>query len=288
MILISVRTAIRLPMLLLCFIFAASPLLAAAPTGPTLQLDYGRGTAPASSISSFMYFVPLISPDAVSVFTNIGNTQGARIQSFSCRTNGVTFIAICDFEFAGEGSLQNVFDHAAKIEHCQKELAAGDTLAHQLDSINVEGSGSGSVEITGTLTNGQRTVTGVRLEFNRRGHASPVSIGLVDIRLRDGKVRLENATTARVNTLVFRHSSGTPKMEVTLASVKSKGAGDGLWQNFVGDLKGAAVNLFLPPLAIEAGGQQAMLDFGLALASEKPVFTFPLATRLKAVNADKP
>jgi len=34
-------------------------------------------------------------------------------------------------------------------------------------------------------------------------------------------------------------------MEVTLASVKSKDAGDSLWQNFVGDLKGAAVNLFL-------------------------------------------
>ena len=137
------------------------------------------------------------------------------------------------------------------------------------------------MEITGTLTNGQRIVTEVRLEFNRHGHASPVSIGLVDISLRDGKVRLENATTARVNALVFRQSSGAPKMEVTLASVKSKDAGDGLWQNFVGGLKGAAVNLFLPPLAIEADGQQAMLDFGLALASEKPAFTFPASSRLK-------
>jgi hypothetical protein len=280
MILFSAGTATRLSVMLLTFIFAAGTL-AAAPAGPTLRLDYGQGTAPANPISKFMYFVPLIAPEAVSIFTNAGNTQAARIQSFSCRTNGTTFLAVCDFEFTGTGSLQNVFDHAAKIERRAKDLAAGDTLAHQLDSINVEGSGSGRVDITGALTNGQRIVTEVRLEFNRRGHASPVSIGLVDICRRDGKVRLENATTARVNTLVFRQKSGPSKMEVTLASVKSKDAGDSLWQNFVGDLKGAAVNLFLPPLAIEAEGQQTMLDFGLALATEQATFTFPAASRLK-------
>ncbi|MDR3459944.1 MAG: hypothetical protein P4N60_21150 [Verrucomicrobiae bacterium] len=273
-------TAPRQCALLLLFIFAAVRL-AAAPAGPTLQLDYGHGTAPANPISEFMYFVPLISPDAVSIVTNAGNTQIARIQSFSCQTNDATFLAVCDFEFTGEGSLQNILDHTAKIERRQKELAAGETLAHQLDSINVEGSGEGSVEITGTLTNGQRVVTEVRLQFNRHGHASPVSIGLVDIRQQDGKVQLENATTARVNTLVFRRNTGAPKMEVTLASVKRKDAGDGLWSNFIGSLKGVAVNLFLPPLSIEAGGQQAMLDFGLALATEKPAFTFPPATRLK-------
>jgi hypothetical protein len=287
MILFPPRTATRLSVMLLSFIFAAGRL-AAASTGPTLQLDYGRGEAPPSSISEFMYFVPLIAPEAVSVFTNIGNTQGARIQSFSCRTNGATFLATCDFEFTGDGSLQNIFDHAANIEHRLKELEAGGTLAHQLDSINVEGSGSGSVEITGTLTNGQRIVTEVRLQFNRHAHASPVSIGLADICWRNGKAQLENAMTARVNTLVFRQTSGPPKMEVTLASLKRKDAGDGLWQNFVGDLKGAAVNLFLPPLTIEAGGQQAMLDFGRALAEKKPAFTFPLATRLKTVGTAGP
>jgi len=279
------RTATRRFTLLLSFIFAAARL-AATPAGPTLQLDYGQGTAPASSIGDFMYFVPLISPDAVSIFTNAGNTQAACIRSFSGRTNGTTFLAVCDFEFTGDGCLQNVFDHAAKIERREKELAAVGMLAHQLDSINVQGSGSGSVEIDGILTNGQLIVTTVRLQFNRHGHASPVSIGLVDICRRDGKVQLENAMTARVNTLVFRRKSGPPKMEVTLASVKRKDAGDGLWSNFVGGIKGAAANLFLPPLSIEADGQQAMLDFGLALAVEKPAFTFPLATRLK--NSVKP
>jgi len=287
MISFSAGTAKCLSAFLLSLMFVIAPL-AAVPAGPTLRLDYGPGGAPANSISDFMYFVPLISPEIVSIFTNAGNSQGARIQSFSCRTNGTAFVGTCDFEFTGEGRLQNIFDHSAKIERRAKDLAAGETLAHQLDSINVEGAGSGSVEITGLLTNGQRIVTEVRLQFNRGGHASPVSIGLVDICQRDGKVRQENATTARVNTLVFRRKSGPPKMEVTLASVKSKDAGDGLWSNFVGSLKGAAVNLFLPPLSIEAGGQQAMLDFGLALASEKPAFTFPLATRLKTLETAKP
>jgi hypothetical protein len=281
MILFSASQAACRFVMLLCFLVAAGRL-AAASTGPTLQFDYGRGAVPANPISEFMYFVPLIAPETVSIFTNAGNTQGARIESFSCQTNGTTFRADCDFEFTGAGSLQNIFDHTAMIERRAKDLAAGSTLAHQLDSINVESSGSGSVEITGTLTNGQRIVSEVRLQFNRHGHASPVSIGLVDICQQDGKMRLKNATTARVNTLVFRQKSGPPKMEVTLASVKNKDAGDGLWSNFVGSLKGAAVNMFLPPLTIEAGGQQAMLDFGLALASEKPEFTFPFATRLKA------
>lgn len=270
----------RRSLLLLCCVVAAGPL-AAGPAGPTLHLDYGRGTSPANAISDFMYFVQLISPEAVSVVTSAGNSQAARIQSYSCRTNGAAFLAACDFAFTGEGRLQNLLDHAAKIARRQKNLAAGQTLAHQLDSINVEGSGEGSVEISGMFTNGQRIVTSVTLQFSRHGHASPVSIGLVDICQPDGKVRLKNATTARVNTLVFRRNPGAPKMEVTLASVKNQDAGDGLWQNFVGSLKGAAVNLFLPPLPIEAGGQQAMLDFGLALATEKTAFTFPPATRLK-------
>ena len=287
MILFFAGTAARRFALLVAFIFATGRLVA-APVGPTLQLDYGHGTAPANSISQFMYFVPLVSPEAVSIVTNAGNTQAARIQSFSCQTNGGTFVATCDFEFTGDGCLQNIFDHAAKIARRAKDLEAGGTLAHQLDSINVEGSGAGAVEITGTLTNGQKIVTEVRLEFNRHGHASPVSIGLVDIRRRDGKDQPENAVTARVNALVFRQKSGPPKMEVTLASVKSKDAGDGLWSNFVGSIKGAAVNLFLAPLTIEADGQQAMLDFGLALATEKPVFTFPLAARLKTAGASAP
>ncbi|HEY2328754.1 MAG TPA: hypothetical protein VGI63_02950, partial [Verrucomicrobiae bacterium] len=85
--------------------------------------------------------------------------------------------------------------------------------------------------------------------------------------------------------LTFERKPGTPKMEVSLDSIKRKDAGDNLWQNFWGGLKGVTANLFLPPLTIEREGQQAMLKFGFALATENPEFTFPFATRLKPAAA---
>ncbi|MEI9962504.1 MAG: hypothetical protein WDM76_15710 [Limisphaerales bacterium] len=72
------------------FLFTTATLVA-APTGPTLQLDYGRSEPRSNAINQFMYFVPLISPEKVSVLTNIDNTQCARVMSFSSRTNGLAF-----------------------------------------------------------------------------------------------------------------------------------------------------------------------------------------------------
>jgi len=63
---------------------------------------------------------------------------------------------------------------------------------------------------------------------------------------------------------------------------ETKRWGNGLWQNFAGSLKGVTVYLFIPPLPVEPEGQQAMLAFGLAHATEKPAFTFPYAARLKS------
>jgi hypothetical protein len=40
-------------------------------------------------------------------------------------------------------------------------------------------------------------------------------------------------------------------------------------------------NFLIPPLSVPPDGHQAMMDFGLALATEKTTFTFPFATRLK-------
>jgi hypothetical protein len=255
--------------------------LVAGPTGPTLQFDYGNGQPLDNPLNKFMYFVPLISPEQVSVFTNAGNTQCARVVSFHCRTNGAAIHAVCDFNIVGTGLQQNVFDHAAVIGRREQELKAGKPLAHQLAAISVQGSGSGSIEIEGALTNRLCTVTEVRLRFNSHGHASPVSISLQDISYRNGTYYFENEIVARVNMLTFRRQTGPAKMEVTLASVKRKDAGDSLWQNFVGGIKGAAANLFLPPLTVTADGHQAMLDFGRALATQQPTFTFPFATRLK-------
>ena len=278
------RTAVILLVVLHCM----TCRLLAAPTGPTLQFDYGHGQPLDNPLGKFMYFVPLISPEIVSVFTNAGNSQCARVVSFHCRTNDGLFRATCEFDFDGHGLQRNVFDHAAVIQRREKELKSGKPLAHQLSSINVQGAGSGSIEIDGTLTNGLHTVTEVRLRFNSRGHASPVSISLQDICYHDGTIQFENEIVARVNTLTFRRQAGPPKMEVTLASVKKKDAANNLWQNFVGGLKGAAANLLLPPLNVTADGHQAMLNFGLALATEKTSFTFPYATRLNTNPAKAP
>jgi len=261
------------------------PLLAgrllAGPTGPTLHFDYGNGRPLENPLNKFMYFVPLISPDPISVSTNAGNTQSARVLSSSCQTNGAAFHATCEFEVVGEGLQQNVFDHTDFIRQHDKELKAGKPLLCQLDAINVQGSGSGSVEIEGTLTNGRPTVTEVRLRFNSHDRASPVIIRLHDIVYRQGAIHLENEIIARVNMLTFCHKSGTPKMEISLASVKAGDAGDSLWQNFVGRVKGVVANLLIPPLTVPADGHQAMMNFGLALAMEDATFTFPFATRLK-------
>ncbi|HTB84155.1 MAG TPA: hypothetical protein VK742_10920 [Candidatus Sulfotelmatobacter sp.] len=277
---VPARNAAGRQMVVALILFAAASL-AAAPTGPTLQLDYGHGEPRGNPISQFMYFVPLISPEPVSVFTNTGNTQCARVLSFHCQTNCTTFLTTCEFDFTGQGAERNVFDHTHNIQKHEQELQAGGLLKHQLGSINVTGEGLGSVEIEGVLTNGQHVVNRVQFCFNRNGHASPVTINLHDIAWHNGAAQIENGMVARVNALTFRRSTTNPKMEVSLASLKQKDAGDGLWQNFYGSLKGAALNLFLPPLAVEPAGQQSMLDFGLTLATEQATFTFPLATTIK-------
>jgi len=284
---ISAGNAAGRRMVAALILFAAATM-AAAPTGPTLQLDYGHGEPRGNPVSQFMYFVPLISPEPVFVFTNTGNTQCARVLSFHCRTNCAMFLATCEFEFTGEGAERNIFDHTHNIQKHKQELQAGGLLKHQLGSINVTGEGQGSVEIEGVLTNGQHVVDRVQFCFNRNGHASPVTINLQDIEGHNGAAQIKNEMVARVNALTFRRSTAEPKIEVSLASLKQKDAGDGLWQNFYGRLKGAALNLFLPPLAVEPVGQQCMLDFGLALATEQATFTFPPAATLKGSAPSTP
>jgi len=264
----------------LAFLFTGGWLLA-APTGPTLHFDYGNGQPLENPLVKFMYFVPLISPDPIAVSTNAGNTQCARVISSHCQTNGSAFHATCEFEVLGEGLQQNIFDHTSAIQKHDQQLKAGQPMLHQLDAINVLGSGSGSVEVEGTLANGQLSATEVRLQFNRHDHISPVIIHLHDIAYRRGGIQRENEIVARVNMLVFCWKAGGPKMEITLASVKPEAAGDSVWQNFVGSVRGLVANLIIRPLSVPADGYQAMLNFGVALALEKASFTFPFAIRLK-------
>jgi len=274
------RTFARLLAVPLVLCFAAERLTAAL-TGPTLQFHAVGGQPAENPLATFMYFVPLISPDPIAVSTNAGNTQRARVTSSACQTNGLSFRATCKFEIIGQGLQRNVFDHAEFVRQHDQDLKAGKPLLCQLDAINIQGAGSGTVEVEGELTNGRPVVHEVRLRFNNQGHASPVTVTLHDIVYDHGAVHLQNEIVARVNVLVFREKSGAPRMEISLDSVKPEAAGDSLWQNCVGRLRGVVANFLIPPLSVPADGHRAMMDFGLALALQQPAFTFPLAVRLR-------
>ena len=261
--------------------FGLASRLFAAPPGPTLQMDYGHGQPRENPAPRFMYFVPLISPEPIEVFTSAGNTQSARVTSSTVHRSGATFQATCEFEFGGTGSLRNVVDHTALIHRHLAKLMTGGVLPRQLGSIDVTGRGRGRVEIEGVITNGLRVVNQVRLNFSDHGKPTPVAITLQDICYRNGAVHFDNEMVAQVNTLVFRRTPGPPQMQITVASIKPKNAADSVWQNFMGGLKGMLVNQLLPPIAVDAAGHQAMLDFGLALANTDPTFTFPYAKRLQ-------
>jgi hypothetical protein len=268
------------------FVVKAGPAEApdAPKQGPTLLLGDRHGEPSTNSVAAFMYFVPLISPAPVTAVTSPGSTQAARVVRIHREQSGNSFTTTCDFEFSGQGSQQSVFDCSREIKRHEPSLRAGGTLERQLRSITVTGPGHGQVEVEGILSNTLPTVTKVRMRFNAGGQASPVSIALSDFRYVAGDFRPVKEVVARVNTLTFRRKAGPPKMEVTVASVKNKGAGDNLWQGFKGSIKGMAVNLLIDPLRIETSGQQAMLDFGQALADGATSFTFPRAKNLKPGN----
>ena len=275
--------------------FGIGPLLlgaqqpeVSASIGPTIRLDYTTGKSNGNPVASFMYFVPLISLEPVSSLTSPGSTQATQVTSAKRRFTGHSFFTKCEFEFSGQGWQQSLIDLTNKIQRQERKLKEGGSLHRQLNSITVEGTGSGIVEVEGTVSNGVQTVTEVRLRFNARGTTSPVSIGLCDISYVDGEFKQLKEIVARVNTLTFCRRPGPPKMEVTVASVRKKGAGNNLWQSIKGGITGTAVNLFLDPLTVEATGHQAMLDFGQALVSGAPTFTFPPARNLQPASAGQP
>ena len=290
--------AIMLGLLLLIGCFTPVPRLAGAPpppfpdkrdpnatpesTGPTLHLSDDPGGSPANTVAGFMYFVPLISLEPVSVIKSPRNTQRTRMLSTTRSSTARSFLVTSEFEFNGEGNQRYVFDHSEKIRRHERELREGASLDHQLGSISVAGAGRVRVEVEGTMIGQVATVTEVRVRFNVGGRPSLVTISLQDFEYSRGEIRVRNETVARVNTLIFRRKPGPPKMDITVAAVKRKNAGDNLWQSVMGGLKATTANLLLKPIAVEPDGNEAMLDFGFALASEAPSFSFPLASNLQA------
>ena len=253
----------------------------AGASGPTLHLDYGRGSPAGDPASEFMYFVALISPEPVSVVKSPGNTQRVRMLAAARSFTAKSFSLSCEFEFSGQGSQRSVFDHSEIIRRHEARLKKGGSLDNQLGSINVEGAGTVGMEVEGTISGGATNVTEVRLRFKGRGAGSLVTIDLADIAYSEGAFRPRNEKVVRVKTLTFRRLPGRPKMEITVGSVRAKGAGDTFWNGLIGGIKGTAANLLIKPVPVEAAGNLAMLNFGHAVLSEAPAFTFPRARNLK-------
>ena len=253
--------------------------------GPTLRLDYSEDSQ-GNPVGAFMYFVPLISPDPVSVHESAGNAQRAQFISLTRRFSSGAFSAECEFAFAGDGSHRNIFDNSEKVRRHERRLKAGEALERVLQYISIEGHGRGLIEVEGVVTGRVATVTEVRLRFNAHGETSPVSIGLADLLYREDQLCITNDIVARVNALTFRKAEGRPRMGVTVSSVKRKEASDSLWQRLKGGVAGTLANFFIKPLPVESTGNDAMLDFGAALTLKETAFTFPKARNLRPASAE--
>jgi hypothetical protein len=249
-------------------------------SGPTVMLSYSKETFEKNPISSFMYFVPLISPTLVDRQTSANNAEEVGITSYERKIGAKSFHVACEFEIRGKGFHKNTFDPAGIIAAHTGELEKNETLTHTLDYIKFEGEGFGRIEIRGTIDDSTETVTEVDLQFNARGRKSPVTIGLYDIKPKDGQYRYENRSNelvARVNTLAFKKSDKTPRMGVSVASITKAAGSDGLFAH----IKGAIANLLIKQPKIDKLGNETMLNFGYAILKQKPEFTFPRARNIK-------
>lgn len=254
-----------------------SATLEATSAGPTVHLKDDSGQAPVNPISSLMYFVRLISPEPVEMSESVGNTQQSRIVSANRHIGSETFFVTCQFEITGVGTQQNIIDQTHAIRSHGEFLSKGKTLKRKLAYINIEGAGKGSIHVEGIMSDNKPQATKFSLRFNEQGHASPVTIGLNDIRRIDGKPYAVNETVIRVNSLTFHRQEENPKMEVSVASINPKNGSEGILRDLVGRVKGAVANMFIPPISIKLEGNQAMLDFAQAIVDQRPTYTFPSA-----------
>jgi hypothetical protein len=247
--------------------------------GPTLLLSYRSQDVQKNPIYKFMYFVPLISPTPVERYTSPDNQQQVALASYQRKITPPTFRVACEFEIMGKGSHKNTFDPDKLIAVHAKETPRGKTMTEIIDYINFEGEGFGRIDVKGTLSRGVPTVTEVRLKFNARGSTSPVTVSIYDIKPVSGVFKYENKSNvivARVQELTFKKSD-KPSMMMKMASLGTTADPDG----FFSGLKATIANLFISPVKVNPVGNQAMLDFGLALYRQDPTYTFPLAANLK-------
>ena len=252
--------------------------------GPTIQLCYGNDLSRQNPISSFTYFVPLISLTLVDRQTSINNDEKVTIISYERKIGARSFFVACEFEIRGTGFHKNLFDPTGVIASRTADLKANESLVRALDYIKFEGEGFGRIEVEGIINGLTEAVTGVNLQFNARGGKSPVTIGLYDIKPEDGQYKYENRSNevvARVNTLTFKKSDKSPRMGISVASVARAEALDGYFAR----VKGTIATLLMKPPKIDALGNETMLNFGYAILKQEPEFTFPTAKNLKEDRA---
>ncbi|MDO8302836.1 MAG: hypothetical protein Q7T18_06320 [Sedimentisphaerales bacterium] len=253
--------------------------LAKDSNGPTIALGYSKEGFKKNPIGSFMYFVPLIAVSPVDRQTSANNEQQTGIISYEKQADSKSFRVVCEFEIWGKGSHRNTFEPKGMLATRPDISKKGKTLTNMLDYIKFEGNGFGRIEVKGTVTGSTETVTEVDLQFNARGHKSPVTVGLYDVKPKDGHYKYENRSNqivARVNELIFKKSND-PRMGMKLASINKTEGSDSYW----GSIKGAIANLFISPTEVNKLGNETMLDFGHALLKKKPAFTFPKAKNLR-------
>ncbi len=251
--------------------------------GPTMLMSYSKEEVVENPIASFLYFVPLIASTSVDNISNVHNDQQVGVISHKIKNDSRTFSVVCEFEILGTGFHMNTFDPAGMIAAQVGDVKKGKTLTNLLDYIRIEDQGYGIIEVKGGISKAAWTVTEVNLNFNVKAHKSPVTIGLYDIKQKDGEYQYKNRsneTVARVNSLAFKKTEQTPRMGIKVASIarKNKSA------SFFGSIKGVFANMLIEPLAVDQQGNRTMLEFGEALVQQQPAFTFPKAENIKEIN----
>jgi hypothetical protein len=256
------------------------------PNGPTVTLSYTSKTNKENPFASFMYLVPLVSPDTVDVVVSADNDQKVAAVSYEKKISPKSFYVNFEFKMLGNGFHKYTFDAPGVIAKHSGPLKAGETLTHTIDYIKFEGPGLCRIEVKGTIAGSVKTVTEVDLRFIAGDLKSPVTIGLYDVKPKDGQYKYENRTgelVARVDSFIFKKTDGEPEMGIKLTSVNAASNPDGM---FAG-LKGLLANFFMEPPKVSKLGNDTMLNFGLALLDEKPLFTFPKAKNIRETRTVK-
>ena len=249
--------------------------------GPTLLLDYQPAETFKNPVDAFMYFVPLNSLTGVRTEINPGTTFTAGVVNWQLKKERKeAFTLSCDFEITGQGLYKVIYDPVEMIDLVQTKHPKDKTQTNLLDWIQFNGDCKGRIEASGYGQGDHAVIQEVTVSFTRDGSKSPVLIAIYDIPSVNGKflyANKQNNTVARVNTLTFKRSEKSPRMNVEIASLNKADRSE----NWISSLTAMFANLVLHPMPISEIGSETMMDFGLALYRKKTDFTFPAAETLR-------